>query len=190
MKLYYWIFLGFMILSVSCKGSKMTASELESLIPEATEIHPTTSFSGLQAAPPTIVYKTTDDFYDNVPLIMDAQREEIVSYPAPSDLYFDGKLAKPTPLKNGYLLDNRGINANVVFLSYTYEEYSRFATTPSLDELKANILSKYPLQEMISCGSRYQYTDIEKEMNQLIGNGFPGCKIMYSASSETIDHLK
>src|SRR5665647_1166899 len=88
-----------------------------------------------EATASVIIYKTTKDFSDLVPVIMDAGKTKIVSYPAPSDLFFQSQLSKPTALKNGYLLDNRGISENVVFLKYTYEVYSKLTQAPSLKEM-------------------------------------------------------
>lgn len=124
----------------------------------------------------TIIYKTINDFSDNVPVIMNAGRTKILSYPAPSDIVVNGKLSKPTQLKNGYLLDNRGITENVVFLNYSYEVYSKLKEVPSLNEMLKNIKEKYPLKEFIYCGSRYQFKDEVKELNALIDAGLPGCK--------------
>ena len=129
-----------------------------------------------EATASVIIYKTTKDFSDLVPVIMDAGRMKIVSYPAPTDLFYQSELAKPTDLKNGYLLDNRGISENVVFLKYTYENYSKLTEAPSLKELMSNIADKYPLKEMIYCGKRNQYKEEIKELNVLIEKGFPGCK--------------
>jgi len=124
----------------------------------------------------TIVYKTTGDFDDYVPVIMNVEKTKIITYPSPNDLFYNGKLAKPIALKNGYLLDNRGINENVVFLKYTYEVYSKLKEVPALTEMIKIIKEKYPLKELIYCGSRYQYKDEVKELNTLIDAGFPGCK--------------
>lgn len=121
----------------------------------------------------TIVYKTTTDLSNYVPVIMDAGRTKIVSYPSPVDLCIDGKLAKPVALKNGYWLDKRGITENVAFLNYTYEEYSKLAEAP--DDMLTKIKDKYPLKELIYCGSRYRFKDEVKELNDLIDAGFPGC---------------
>lgn len=123
-----------------------------------------------------IVYKTSKDYSNLVPVIMNDKKTTIVSYPAPTDIFYSNKLARPTELKNGYLLDNRGISKNVVFLKYTYEEYSKLTHVPSLKELILNIADKYPLTEMIYCGSRNQYKNLEVELNTLIDKGFPGCK--------------
>lgn len=125
---------------------------------------------------PAVIYKTSRDFSDNVPVIMDENRTKILSYPDPVDLTFEGKPAKPTVLNKGYLLDNRGINKNVVFLKYTYEYFSQLSTPPSLNDMMLNILEKYPLVEMYSCGLRSEYTDIVKDMNSIIENGFTNCK--------------
>lgn len=126
--------------------------------------------------PQAVVYKTIKDYTDLVPVIMNSEKTKIVSYPAPTDIYYQGKLAKPTILKNGYLLDNRGINENVAFLNYTYEEYSRLTEAPPLKEMFSRIIEKNPLKELIDCGLRTQYKDEVKELNELIDANFPGCK--------------
>ena len=41
------------------------------------------------ASPPVLIYKTRKDYSHNVPVIMDASRRRIVSYPAPSDHHGD-----------------------------------------------------------------------------------------------------
>jgi len=127
----------------------------------------------IKASQPVVIYKTNGDFNDYVPVIMNAERTKIVSYPAPTDL---SVRSKPTELKNGYLLDNRGITENVVFLNYTYEAYMSMKNAPALAELIKNIKNKYPLKELIYCGSRYQYKDEVNELNKLIECGFQGCK--------------
>lgn len=126
--------------------------------------------------PQAVVYKTIKDYTNLVPVIMNSEKTKIVSYPAPSDVYYQGKLAKPTALKNGYLLDNRGINENVAFLNYTYEEYSRLSEAPSQKEMLSRIAEKNPLKELIDCGLRTQYKDEVSELNTLIDRNFPGCK--------------
>ena len=152
-------------LFVSCKTNKEISKDTNSMIKS-------TISTGQQA----VVYKTTADLMDYVPVIMNAERTKIVSYPAPSDLFYEGKLAKPTALKDGYLLDNRGITENVVFLNYAYEAYSKLKKAPAMSEMLKNIKEKYPLKELIYCGSRYQFKDEVKELNALIDAGFPNCK--------------
>ena len=126
--------------------------------------------------PQVVVYKTTHDYSHLVPVIMNAEKTRIISYPAPGDIFLDGKLALPVNLKNDYLLDNRGINENVVFTNYTYEVYSKLKEAPTLEEFQANIVDKYPLKEMVLCGKRNNFKNIVLELNSLIDKGFPNCK--------------
>jgi hypothetical protein len=130
----------------------------------------------VNATPQAIVYKTVKDYNRLVPVVMNQERTKIVSYPAPSDIYYNGKLAMPTVLQDGYLLDNRGIDENTVFLTYTYEEYSRLSEAPPLSELINKIQDRHPLAEIIYCGERNQYKDEVKELNELIKKNFPNCR--------------
>lgn len=127
------------------------------------------------AGPKTIVYSTNKDYSHNVPVTMNAEHNRIISYPAPTDIYYQGKLAYPTPLDNGYWLDNRGINKNTVFLSYTYEEYAKLTSVPSLDELLKKVISRHPFEQLWDCGIRTQYKNETKELNRLIHSQFKGC---------------
>lgn len=124
---------------------------------------------------PTYIYKTSHDYFNNVPVTLSADKNTIVSYPGPGDVYYAGKLAYPMRLKNDYLLDNRGININVAFLKYTYDEYSQLKIAPSLDELYTLILDKNPLTALYDCGSREQYTDPDT-FDNLVNENFKRCK--------------
>lgn len=130
--------------------------------------------SGGQVAvpsPPCIVYKTRSDYSQQVPVILSADRKTVVSYPDIKDVYVQGKLAYPTQLEGGYLLDNRGIGPQVAFLTYTYEEYSKLDHTPTADILFGKILDKKPLREMYDCGPRSKFTDPVNELNEIIRSG-------------------
>jgi len=124
---------------------------------------------------PTFIYKTGHDYFNNVPVTLSADKKTVVAYPGPGDVFYMGKLAYPTRLSGGYLLDNRGINVDVAFLKYTYEEYSQLKTAPSLDELYANIVDKNPLTELYDCGSREQYKD-PNDFEGLVKEKFKRCK--------------
>lgn len=121
-----------------------------------------------EPGPHAMVYKTKSDFKANVPITLTADGRDIVSYPHPTDLTVDGKLMTPTPLKNGYLLDNRGINEYVAFLKLTYSEYAQLESAPSLAEMNKQIIEREPLVEICDCGLRSAFTDIEAQLNQLI----------------------
>ncbi len=122
-----------------------------------------------------VIYKTYKNFDEFVPVIMDVNKTQIISYPHPKDVILGGKLALPTPLKDGFLLDNRGINANIAFTSYTYEEYAALSAPPSMVDLLASIIEKNPLVALYDCGNRNQYTSLE-ELKLLVDEGFPNCE--------------
>ncbi len=107
--------------------------------------------------PATFVYKTKADYTKNVPVTLSDDKTQIVAYPAPQDLYSNGKLAYPTALSNGYLLDNRGINANTAFLKLTYAQYSQLKEVPRLKDLFQQIIDKDPFTELCNCGNRFQF---------------------------------
>lgn len=131
-------------------------------------------------SPDVCIYRMKKDYSHNVPITMNAERTEIISYPAPSDLISGGKLCLPDSLHKGYWLDNRGINKNSVFLDYTYEEYASMPKAPSLEELMTHIIDKNPFTEIVTCGPRRDYKDIIKELNDMIDNGVPGNQLIVS----------
>ncbi len=143
-------------LLVSCNATKMNTSSTEAL-------------------PPVIVYKTIGDYYHLVPITLSETKNKILSYPAPSDLYTNGKLALPVKLENGYLFDQRGINANTVFTSFTYEEYSLMDSAPSVADLMNSIEDSAPFIEIYNCGKINEFKDPVRDLNKLIQKGFKGC---------------
>lgn len=160
-----------LLTSASCarKGSGSATSQ-PPVVPQAQPAVSTTIGTGNQSAasPTVIIYKTKKDYSRQVPILLDQSRSRIISYPAPSDLKRGNSLSLPTPLINGYWLDNRGINAQVAFLSYTYEEYSQMTQAPSIAELYDAIIDKEPLLDIRECGRRSDYQDIVTELNRLI----------------------
>ena len=129
------------------------------------------------AGPPVIIYKTKMDYSSNVPVILSDDKSRITSYPGIKDIMYKGNFAYPTELTDGFLLDNRGINENVAFLDYTYEEYSKLDKTPASDELMGHIMEYDPLVEMYNCGTRYDYKNMVDELNTIIAEGsYKGCE--------------
>ena len=120
------------------------------------------------AGPPTLVYKTKADYTKNVPVILSEDKSKIVSFPHMTDLKYKGEMAYPTKLENGYLLDNRGINENVAFLSLTYDEYSKLENVPTADSLYGLIIDNDPLKNMYDCGNRNQWKDPVLRLNEII----------------------
>jgi len=142
------------IISACCTAKKSETMQNDSLI----------SIPG----PKVIIYKTTKDYSQLVPVTLSEDKMSVESYPDVKDVYFNGILAYPTLLNNGYLLDNRGINKNVAFLNLTYEEYSKLPKTPSPQQLLEMISDSNPLVIMYNCGPRSKYKNIEQELNSKI----------------------
>ena len=122
------------------------------------------SYLGEQA----IIYKTTKDYSRYVPVTMDASRTKIISYPSPKDVYYKGKLALPVKLNKGFWLDNRGINANSVFLKITYEDYAKLREAPLLKDMMTLVEDKNPVTEIYSLGNRSRFKDEVNEINGII----------------------
>lgn len=125
----------------------------------------------VKADEPAIIYKTKADYSKYVPVTLSTDKQKIVSYPAPKDVFYHGKLANPTALVNNYWLDNRGINSNSVFVKITYEEYSKMEQAPKLEVLFNAIIDKDPFTEIYNAGSRSKYKDEVTELNALIKKG-------------------
>jgi hypothetical protein len=125
----------------------------------------------VRAIAPLIIYKTNADYYQNVAVTLNDEKTDIVSYPDIVDVYYNGKLAYPTKLENGYLLDNRGISKNTAFLKYTYDEYSKLPATPSKDDLLKMIIGKNAVTELYNC-NKLPKNNIQL-LNDAIKKGLP-----------------
>lgn len=123
------------------------------------------------ASPPAIVYKTKKDYYSHVPVQLSDNKQKIVSYPAQSDIRRGNTFSYPTKLTNGYLLDNRGISVNTGFLRFTYEDYYNMDLVLTAENLMNYVIDDDPFTEFYEVGRRYDYHDIESEINGIINNG-------------------
>lgn len=159
-------FLILLILMFSCKPTQQ-------LVPVPVDKMPERSIGG--ETPQVVVYKTISDFSNYVPVIMNPEKNKIISYPAPADLVKDGVILKPIALKQGYLLDQRGINENVAYLNITIEDYIKATRLPSPEYMLTIILEKNPLTELWYCGKESSFKNKTRELNKLIRKGFPGC---------------
>jgi len=129
-----------------------------------------------ETGPAVLVYSTTTDHDDHVPVMLSDDGKTIVSYPDPADLRTSNGPPKPTDLGNGYRLDNRGIGANVAFLSMGYAEYAALEKAPSIGELMALIVDRDPLKELYHCGPSAKYTDAVAELKKIVEAGELGSR--------------
>ncbi|MGM9803756.1 MAG: hypothetical protein ACI308_06210 [Muribaculaceae bacterium] len=124
------------------------------------------------ALPPAVIYKTRADYSQNVPINM-TDGGSIANYPHPSDIT---PSQLPIKLAQGYLLDRRGIGANVAFTSYTYDEYAALTQVPSTATLKSKIIDSQPLTHMyrlpITLNEALQDT---AAVNTIINTGLHRC---------------
>lgn len=160
----------FSVIFVSCKSSvKIPSKKNEILFGDS-------AVSSL----PILIYKTKRDYNNLVPILLNDDKTQIISYPDPKDIKVGSDFFLPTSLQKGYLLDNKGIGLNVAFLKYTYEEYSNLKTLPTLQELYNNIKDKNPLIELCDCGNKSKYVDLEKQLNEYIDKDFIRikCKVL------------
>jgi hypothetical protein len=163
-----------LMLGCKCKEKSSSKNEANLISTSGTKINSEKIAS--EALPHIIIYKTKKDYSKQVPVLMNKDKNDIVSYPAPSDLKISGSYAVPTPLSEGYLLDNRGIGPNVAFLDITYQQYSELKEVPAKDYLISKIIDRNPLVEMWDCGQRTETNPDIKKFNELIRNKFPNCK--------------
>jgi hypothetical protein len=118
--------------------------------------------------PPVLVYKTKADYFNLVPVMLNEAKTRIVSYPDPKDVKTSQGYLVPIRLKQGYLLDKKGIGLHVAFLNITYEDYSRLKNAPTPEEMEKLIIDRDPLLELCDCGHFTQYTDPVNQLNRYI----------------------
>lgn len=95
-----------------------------------------------------VIYKTVRDYSRYIPVTMNKEKTEIVSYPGITDVYFQGRLSVPDSLISGYWLDKRGINENSVFTDITYDEYVSLSYQPDKSYFEKRIMDKNPFVEI------------------------------------------
>lgn len=149
-------FLTFSLFSCNCmqKTSNKQNSQKEVSIP----------------GPRVIIYKTKADYSKNIPVLLSPDKKSVVSYPDIRDIKIDDQYTYPTQLKDGYLLDNRGITVDVAFINLTYEEYAALPKTPNSQELLLMVIDKKPIKKMYMCGLKSKFTDLEQQLNDSIQN--------------------
>ena len=133
---------------------------------------PVVASSPLRMLPKAVIYKTKKDYNNLVPITLDASRTKVLSYPAPTDLVN----ARPTPLADGYLLDNRGIGVNSVFTGFTYDEYAALPQAPSIEELLASVVDYDPFEEIYVTNEARSSSNGVDYYNAIVESNFSDCE--------------
>ncbi len=168
------------VLTVSC-GSHREA--MPAITPDNTSNNMTPATPGQAAMlAPVVVYKTTGNFDNLVPVTLDPTGTRVMSYPAPSDIGKDGNYSTPVKLDDGYLLDRRGISANTVFTDYTYEQYAALDAVPTSSELMHHVKHRQPFAEM------YLIKGVSnpsvRQLNEIIDGGFKNCIVIINGNTD------
>lgn len=126
-------------MTAGCSSGRVTADE--ETVPDKINLDemkqkPILSYGLPAATAKTILYKTSGDFRDNVPVQVNSDGT-LASYPSPSDIPED---AAPKELKSGWLLSPVGVGPQTAFTTYTYEEYRKLEEAPSPEEILRSVI--------------------------------------------------
>lgn len=82
------------------------------------------------------VFRMNGDYANNVAVTL-GPNGELTYFPAPTDIR---KSSAPVALGEGWWLNRQGLSAGSVFTRWTFEEYARLKTCPSIEEIKSAII--------------------------------------------------
>lgn len=121
------------ILIAGCSSNRVATGE--ETVPEKIDLNsmklPLHHQGDKAMLPKAILYKTSGDYRDNVPVKLNDDGS-LMSYPAPTDI---PENATPVELKSGWLLSPVGVGKGTVFTTYTYDEYRKLAEAPAPEEI-------------------------------------------------------
>lgn len=138
---------------------------------------------GPAALPQAHIYRTNVDVDANVPVTINPADGTLISYPAPGDI---NGATMPVVLRDGWLLDRRGVSANTRFLRYTYSQYAALLEAPSPAELLEAILPDARVTEIVALPFKTGAVTPE-QAETLIKGGLPGCEVIYQIPTVRVD---
>ncbi|MBD5322201.1 MAG: hypothetical protein K2G05_08335 [Duncaniella sp.] len=162
----------------SCSSSRSGAGSSDVLpSPEAFE---KAGFGAYRSAPgPAVlpnahIYRTSIDVDALVPVTVNPATGQLISYPAPTDIT---GASMPVVLKDGWLLDRRGVGADTRFINYTYSQYHDLAEAPSVERLLQSIVPDARVTEIVELP--YKIGEVTPAMaDSLISAGLPRCEVI------------
>lgn len=170
-----------MLTSCHSSGNSTDASKSQSsVVPPASLMGPDgfgayRNSPGPAAYPNARIYRTSTDVDAYVPVSVNPVDGKIVSYPAPSDIT---GASMPVVLKDGWLLDRRGIGPNTRFVRYTYSQYHDLSQAPSLERLTEAIIPDAYVTEIVELPFKIGDVNAAKA-DSLIADGLKRCEEIY-----------
>ena len=129
---------------------------------------------GPAVMPNARIYRTSTDVDALVPVNVNPATGQLVSYPAPTDIT---GASMPVVLKDGWLLDRRGIGPDTRFINYTYSQYHDLTEAPSPAQLLESIVPDARVTEIVELP--YKVGTVTTAMaDSLITAGLPGCNFI------------
>ena len=93
---------------------------------------------------PVDVYKTRNDYSNNISVLLAGDNKTISAYPGPSD----AAIQKPVALANGYYLKRMTGNA---FTSITFSQYLDTNNHYTMADLASHVIDTDPFTELYDC---------------------------------------
>ena len=133
------------------------------------------SMPGPAALPNACIYRTSIDVDAYVPVTVNPVDGTLVSYPAPTDIT---GASMPVVLKDGWLLDRRGISPNTRFVRYTYSQYHDLSEAPSPAKLLESIIPDARVTEIVELPYKIG-TVTPAQADSIIAGGLQRCEVTY-----------
>lgn len=165
----------------SCKTSDK-AMDSSSVVPPASELGPRgfgayLNSPGPAALPNARIYRTNTDVDKYVPVTVNPATGELVSFPAPTDIT---PASMPVVLKDGWLLDRRGISPNTRFIRYTYSQYHDMSEGVSTSMILNSLIPDARVTEIVELP--YKVGNVTPEQaDSIITDGLKRCEVVYKA---------
>ena len=100
----------------------------------------------VHAMPRAVIYRTSGDCANLVPVVLSADGTSLTWYPDVRDIR---ATSAPMDAGDGWLLDRIGVGEHTVFLDYTLDQYRSLGTTPPASELIRHIKPDARVTEVI-----------------------------------------
>lgn len=165
----------------SCRTSSDAASS--SVLPPAQDYGPDgfgayRNLPGPAALPNVRIYRTSIDVDKYVPVTVNPVDGRIMAYPAPTDIT---GASMPVVLKDGWLLDRRGISPDTRFVRYTYSEYHDLSEAPSVAQLSEAIIPDARVTEIVELP--YKTGSVTPaQADSIIADGLKRCEVVFTLS--------